>query len=136
VQDTLTKFTAPALAAAFLAACGAGCAKPGYDQYVPATSAARQALEAGLNHWQGGNRPGRVAAGPPAVTVVDSKWQAGDQLAGFEVLEEQQGEDACWFKVRLKLKKPAGEQVVRYAVLGKDPLWVYREEDFKKVSGM
>jgi hypothetical protein len=38
------------------------------------------------------------------------------------------------FSVRLTMQKPAGELVVRYYVVGKSPLWVYREDDYKKLG--
>jgi hypothetical protein len=114
-----------------LAGCGGGSGK-----YVPASATARSTLETALQAWQGGGKPGRVAAGPPAIQVIDSKWEAGHKLAGYEILQEEPGQGPRWFSVRLKLQTPPGEQVVKYVVLGIDPLWVYREEDYQKLSGM
>jgi hypothetical protein len=34
------------------------------------------------------------------------------------------------------LKKPAGEKSVHYFVHGRDPVWVYREEDYKRMANM
>ena len=34
------------------------------------------------------------------------------------------------------MKKPAGDQSVRYVVHGRDPVWVYREEDYKRMLNM
>lgn len=114
----------------------AGCNRASTEKYVPASASARAALETALNAWQKGEKPGQVAAGPPAVQAVDSKWQAGQKLASFEVLQEEPGEGPRWFTVKLKMQSPPGEQTVKYVVFGNDPLWVYREEDHKKLSGM
>ncbi len=34
------------------------------------------------------------------------------------------------------MKKPPGDQSVRYFVHGRDPVWVYREEDYKRMINM
>ncbi len=114
---------------------GAGCSNRGYDRFVPAETTARQALETALTAWKNGQRPGRIETGPPAIDMVDTKWKAGQKLGKYEILKEEPGVGPRWFSVRLTLQSPAGEQVVRYVVLGKDPLWVYREEDFKRLEG-
>jgi hypothetical protein len=122
------------LALALSAACAAGCGGGGYDKYVPSEASARSALEKALTAWQNGQRPDQIGAESPAVVAADSKWQAGQKLKGFEILKEEPGEGPKWFEVRLTLQGRPGEQVVRYVVVGKDPLWVYREEDYKKSS--
>jgi len=61
----------------------------------------------------------------------------GHKLGSFEIVSHEPNQGGPqWFSVKLVLKKPAGEQMVRYCVLGNDPLWVYREEDYNKTSGM
>ena len=35
----------------------------------------------------------------------------------------------------VKLKTAKGEQATKYYVLGIDPLWVYGETDYKKMTG-
>jgi hypothetical protein len=125
---------------AVLAFCGlvgllGGCGSD-TGKFVPASGAARSTLEPALAAWQKGDAPGQVAAGPPVIQVVDSKWKAGQKLAKYEILAEEPGGGPRWFSVKLTLQQPAGEQVVKYVVLGNDPLWVYREEDYKKMSGM
>jgi hypothetical protein len=103
---------------------------------VPPDDKARQALEAALAAWQNGQAPGKVEAGPVPIQVVDSRWRAGQKLRGFEILKEEPGEGPKVYSVRLTLTKPAGVQTVRYLVVGKVPLWVYREDDYRKQAGM
>jgi hypothetical protein len=113
-----------------------GCLSRGYERYVPAQQTARHALEAALTAWQDGKPPGQVADGPPSIQAVDSKWKGGQKLSKFEILGEESGAGPTFFSVRLTLKKPAKEQVVRFVVVGRDPLWVYREDDFQTGAGM
>ena len=103
-------------------------------RYIPSGGTARQSLEAALTAWQQGQRPGRIEAVSPPVQAADCKWQAGQKLGGFEILQEEPGDGPRWFVVRLKLRQPSGEQVVRYVVVGRDPVWVFREDDYKKQS--
>jgi hypothetical protein len=104
------------------------------QDFIPPSDKARQALEAALNHWQGGNPPGQVPGTSPLVEVEDTKWKAGQKLKSYEILGEESGTEPRFFKVRLT--PPQGAAVeVRYAVFGIDPLHVYREEDYQKLSG-
>jgi hypothetical protein len=127
-------------ALAVAACCGlfaAGCGdSANHDKYIPKEAAARKALEAALTSWQNGQKPGTIETDDVPIEVMDSKWRAGQKLASFQILQEEPGQGPRWFSVKLVMQKPAQEQTVRYVVLGNSPLWVYREEDFKKTSGM
>ena len=123
-----------------LLACGlsalAGCSRPGQktEDFTPPSDKARQALESALTHWKSGQQPGKVPNTSPTVEVTDSKWKGGQKLKEYEILAEEPGTDPRFFKVRLT--PPTGPaQEVRYAVVGIDPLLVFREEDFKALSG-
>lgn len=114
----------------------AGCGREGkkIEDFTPPADKARAAVEAALEHWKAGNPPGRVPNTTPAVEVTDSKWRGGQKLKGYEVLGEEPGTEPRFFKVRLT--PPAGAaQEVRYAVVGIDPLLVFREDDFRALSG-
>jgi hypothetical protein len=123
-----------------LLACGlsalAGCSRQGakVEDFTPPSDKARQALEAALNHWKSGQPPGKVPNTSPTVEVTDSKWKGGQKLKEYEILGEEPGTDPRFFRVRLT--PPTGPaQEVKYAVVGIDPLLVFREEDFKALSG-
>ncbi len=125
------------LASAVLMGVCAGCASKGYDKYYPSEDKARQALEAALNAWRDGKKPGSVEGAPVPVQVVDSEWLHGKRLQSYEIVGEEPNEGPRVFSVRLTLQRPAGQQAtVRYYVVGKDPLWVYREADYKGPAGM
>lgn len=116
----------------------AGCSKGSrVEDFTPAADNARQALGTALTHWQAGNPPGRVPGTKPPVEAVDSRWKAGQKLTGFEVIGEEPtaGNGPRFFKVRLTPAK-GKPQEVRYAVIGIDPLWVYREDDLKQLEAM
>jgi hypothetical protein len=127
---------AAALALAGLLAWCAGCSKSrSINQYFPPEQAARKALETALTAWQNGEPMGRFP-GTPSVQVQDVHWQRGQRLQSFEILNAEAGSGPRVFSVRLNMKEPAAEEVVRYYVVGKEPLWVYRQEDYDKLSGM
>ncbi len=114
-----------------LTGCGASHAR-----FTPTTAEARTSLEQALTAWRDGKPYGTVAATPP-VNVADTAWQAGQQVESFEIGEEKDdGDGTKQFVVAIKMKKPAGDQSVRYFVHGRDPVWVYREEDYKRMLNM
>jgi hypothetical protein len=116
-----------------LAACTARKA----SDFIPKEAESREALTTALTAWKKGEKWQKIPAGESVIEVLDNKWRAGQQLADFQILEaDPAGDGPQWFTVKLVMKKPAGELKVRYVVVGIDPLWVYREEDYKKSSGM
>jgi hypothetical protein len=118
-----------ALGAAALTGCGSGEAK-----YIPSENTARQALQTALDAWKGGRaKPDGLGMGKVAVQVVDDAWESGQPLKAYEILSEEPGSGPRWFTVKLTL--PAGEQTVKFAVLGNNPLWVCDEPGYKKICG-
>jgi hypothetical protein len=122
-----------ALVAAFL--LGYGHAEPA-DRFIPAEDSARVALESALKAWQDGDSSGnlRLEVGPPAVQVTDSFRRAGQSLRNFDILGKTSTEGPYHFAVRLFLDHPTEEKTVRYVVVGVDPLWVMREDDFEMLA--
>lgn len=114
-----------------LMGCGASQAR-----YTPTSTEARTSLEKALTAWRDGKPHGPIE-GTPSIQIADSAWQAGQQMESFEIGEEQDdGDGVKQFVVATKMKKPPGDQSVRYFVQGRDPTWVYREEDFKRMLNM
>jgi hypothetical protein len=113
---------------------GWGCGTRGYERYVPAEETARQALEASLRAWQAGQPPGRVDGPGVTVRVVDGHRRAGQKLAGYAILGETAGDGPRCLLVRLRFEDPQEEQKARFVVLGIDPLWVYRYEDYQALA--
>jgi hypothetical protein len=117
--------------ASLLVGCGANQA-----QYTPTSDEARTSLEASLTAWRDGKAYGSVTATPP-VQIADSVWQGGGQIESFQIGDEETDADGSkLFPVKLKMKKPPGDQSLRYVVRGRGPVWVFREEDYKRMNNM
>ena len=114
-----------------LAGCGDGNAR-----YKPTADEARTSLEAALTAWRDGKPYGPIEGTPP-VHMVDSAWQGGQQIESFQIGDEEDAGDATkQFAVKLKTKKSSTDQDVRFIVHGRDPVWVYREDDYKRMLNM
>lgn len=117
-----------------LAACAVnlGCGRKA-PNYIPSSKTSRESLEAALTAWVNGQRVGSIPNVSPPLQVVDSAWFKGQRLASYEILsEETTREGLPCFSVRLRKSEPYGEETVRYLVIGRSPVWVYREEDYKR----
>lgn len=97
---------------------------------------AREALEAALTAWVEGKKPGLIEGTPIPVQAIDSQWRSGKKLVSFQILAQEPSEGAPTFSVQLSISGKAQPVVVHYYVVGKDPLWVYSEDDFKASKGM
>jgi hypothetical protein len=112
-----------------------GCGPRGDERYIPSDDTARKALETVLTNLEHG-RPAGAGTGAPVLQLVDTRWKPGQQLARHKIVKEESEEGHTVFSVLLVLKGGQREQLVRYVVVGVDPLWVYREEDFHSAAGM
>jgi hypothetical protein len=117
---------------------GLGCSRNNSEaDYETPDDTVQKALTAALTAWKDGKPPGAIEGASPPVQVVDSKWQNGDKLESFEILGEEDGPEGPSRVFSVKLTSPAGEvQTVRYVLVGKGHVWVYREEDFGRATGM
>lgn len=97
---------------------------------MPSEPAARQALDAALAAWKNGEGPGTLADRSPKIQVTDSHRTPGQKLLGYEILGEVAADGPRGFVVRLKLDNPPEEAKVRYCVVGIDPLYVFRQEEY------
>jgi hypothetical protein len=119
--------------AALLVGLQAGCGRgDGYARYVPEPQLAERALEAVLQAWQAGQPAGelRLADPPLNVQVADAGRLPGQRLVGYEILGEVSAEGPRSLMARLQLAEPAEEREVTYYLVGIDPLWVFRQEDY------
>ena len=137
-MQQLARRYAPSLLGVGLVLCalsGCGTNRSQLD-ILPNEAKARVALEQALAAWKNGQKCGLIQDVSPKIQVMDAVWQAGDKLTAFEILQAEDKPGPRWFAVKLTLESSAEPQQVRYAVLGLDPLWVYREEDYRKACGM
>ena len=119
------------LAAVASAGCGG---RAGAARFVPAPLAAKAALTAALDEWKKGRPTGAVEGASPAVQVVDETRPAGQRLLRFQILGEVPSDGARTFNVLLETENPAQRETVRYVVVGIEPLWVFRQQDYDKMA--
>ncbi len=113
-----------------------GCGK--FDrspQFIPSVTVAESAVKAGMEAWKKGEPVGLVqGVTKPSVHVVDSHRKSGQQISGYEILGEVPGNAPRCFAVKAKLSGSETTERLRYIVVGIDPLWVFRQEDYDLLS--
>jgi hypothetical protein len=124
-------------AALVLAFAGAGCggATPNTES-LPADKVAREALEAALKMLRDGGSPGAVPGTDPTVNLIDTAWGRGDRLSSYEILGENIKATEMQFTVKLTLTKPDRVKEVQYYVAGRNPIFVFRDEDYMRNINM
>jgi hypothetical protein len=138
-------------AATIFAASLPGCARSAADRFTPVEDAATACVEATLAAWRDGQPADALADRRPAIHVVDTIRQPGQKLAAFEVLSKSRASAAGWtYVVRLTYDEASrksgdfryksgdvrnsGEERARFVVVGVDPIWVFRKEDYDKLA--
>jgi hypothetical protein len=111
----------------------AGCSKSVERTPLPDQTTARQAIETVLNACKKGqSKPSQLTLDDVKIEIRDAIWNSGEKLNGYEIGSEESQGIARLFTVKLVL--PKGERTAKYAVVGKDPIWVYSAEEFGKLS--
>jgi hypothetical protein len=144
-QVTIMQFKSPPLIYLALMACGIallatdfGCQgrDPEADTpaFVPSWDEARQALEASLSAWR--ERPASAPAPieTPGVQFVDSSSKSSRRLVSFRILGQTEVKYARHFTVKLEFSEAESPELVKYHVVGRDPVWVFRLDDFEKFA--
>ena len=106
----------------------------GFEQFMPAPATARMALAAMLDAWKMGKPLEEPIGLSKNVFVCDKQRKLGQRLAGFEIIGEVSAESGRGFAVRLTLEEPSERPLVRFVVLGNEPIWVFRQEDLEMIS--
>jgi hypothetical protein len=119
------------LAALMLA--GIGCSDKTPD-YTPSAQDAEQALRQSLNAWKAGESAGEVVGTSPLIFVTDASRKPGQVLADYRILGETRCPSGRTFVVVLDLQNPDEELRTQYIVVGIDPLWVFRQEDYELLN--
>jgi hypothetical protein len=115
------------------AAALAGCSRSAERPSIPDQEAAKQAIETVLKAWQSGQaKSEKLTLGQFKIEVKDPAWSSGQKLKAYEIGDEEPQGLARWFTVKLTLSN--GQRSAKYAVVGKDPIWIYAEEEFRKLS--
>ncbi len=111
-----------------------GCGGDPTAKYIPDADAAKTALQTALTTWQSGAPHGPIEASQPVINVFDLRWQEGQKLESFEILEPLSDREQPSFNVKIKLAKQP-EQTNVYLVVGIDPLLIFRDVDYQKATG-
>lgn len=128
----LTKFAVVCLCGAGLSGCGQPDRSP---QFIPSPSVAESAVKSGMESWKKGEPAGPVpGTSGPAIHVIDSHRKSDQHLDRYEILGEVPGNAPRCFAVKAHLTNPDKEERLRYIVVGIDPLWVFRQEDYDLLS--
>jgi hypothetical protein len=104
------------------------------ERYVPDKDVASQALSEAMTAWKNGGGKSLSLDDETAVEVVDKHRRPGQSLKGFKILGEVSGIGGRSFEVELQLENPSQTEHVRYVVVGINPLWVFRQEDYELLS--
>ncbi len=113
-----------------LIACVGGCGRKNED-FVPTPEVALEALTQVLDAWKAGLPAGEIAGTKPLIFGTDTSRKAEQRLVNYEILGESPGDAGRTYVVKVKLTNPSEELKLQYIVVGIDPLWVFRQEDYQ-----
>jgi hypothetical protein len=99
--------------------------------FVPSWTEARQGLESALSTWRDAPSPSRASFDIRGVQFVDKQRKPDQRLLSFQILGQMDSENARQFTVRLNLEGDESPQLVKYNVLGRQPVWIFRLEDYE-----
>ncbi|MFM8723826.1 MAG: hypothetical protein ACKON9_01735 [Planctomycetaceae bacterium] len=100
------------------------------EQFIPEDFVCQVALRQAFDAWLAGAAAGPVSGTVPLVHVTDSSRVSQRPLLAYEILGRVPGNAPSCFAVRLQLDQPPEERRERFVVIGIDPLWVFRHEDY------
>lgn len=115
-------------------ACSAWHDEPPVPSYMPEWSEAKSALQSALSAWRDANPPLPDSLSSSSVQFIDRHRRPDQRLLAYEVLGQTDIENARQFTVRLTLEGEESPQLVRYNAFGRQPVWVYRLEDYELIS--
>ncbi len=118
------------LTTAFLTSLLLGCHDRTVD-FTPSPELAKTALTKALTAWQAGQPAGEIPDSTPAIHVTDNHKQRQRSLEKYRILGETVARSGRTYVVELTLKSPEEKVKTEYIVVGIDPLWVFRREDYE-----
>jgi hypothetical protein len=101
--------------------------------FLPDWTEAREALDSALKAWRDAPSPMPASFDSPSVKFLDKHRRPDQRLETFAVLGQSDIENARQFTVRLRLEPAGSSELVRYVVMGRNPVWVIRLEDFETI---
>jgi hypothetical protein len=115
---------------------GTGCSRAQRNEdFVPKEDTARAALDAYLRAWSQGQTGQAVPdTSPPIMAVDELSQQKRRALKKYTILGPTPADAPLCFAVQLSLGNPDQEVRERYVVVGLDPLWVWRYDDYLMIT--
>ena len=117
-----------------LALAASGCG--GGSAPLPSSTEARTALQTALDAWNTGTPASALVEGKPSLQAVDHEWASGKGLDSYVIGDEQSGDGNKTFTVSITLKGSSSPIDVRYMIFGRNPIRVYRDDDFTRMANM
>ena len=131
VRRQLTRWACCAVLLVNITGCERGDGEAATPAFVPSWSEARQALESVLTAWRDAPSPSGASFDIRGVQFVDKQRKPDQRLLSFQILGQADSESARQFTVRLNLEGDESPQLVKYNVLGRQPVWIFRLEDYE-----
>ena len=126
----LTSWACCATLLVSIAGCDRGNDEAATPAFVPSWAEARQGLESALSTWRDAPSPSRASFDIQGVQFVDKQRKPDQRLLSFQVLGQTDSENARQFTVRLNLEGEDTPQLVKYNLMGRQPVWIFRLEDY------
>ncbi len=115
-------------------AAASGCG--GASAPLPSSTEAKTALQTTLDAWKTGTPASALVEGNPSIQAVDHEWVSGKGLDAYVIGDEQSGDGNKTFTVSITIKGSSAPIDVRYMIFGRNPIRVYREDDFTRMANM
>ncbi len=117
-------------AACFALVASAGCGER-LRNFVPEPDVAESALVRGLDLWREQGIAGEVPGTSPKVFVTDEGRVPSQKLIAYRILGETPGKSGRTYIVELELDEPSERLKTEYIIVGIDPIWVFRRDDYE-----
>jgi hypothetical protein len=119
-----------AFLSAILVTAQCGC-RPKVADYTPSPATAEDAVRRALDAWMAGQPAGEIPDSKPVIHVTDAGRNPGQTLESYKILGESHSSSGRTFVVNLQLANPSEALKTEYIVVGIDPLWVFRKDDYE-----
>jgi len=121
-------------AAILQAAFGCSRTQQRNEDFIPREETAHAAVNAYLQAWSRGSKAQALPDTNPTVMVADELRLKGRTLKEYKILGPVPGDAPLCIAVQLTLGNPLEERRERYVVVGIDPVWVWRYDDYLMIT--